>query len=108
MKYKKIVAIIRKGHLEKVECALQEYGVKGITVTQVKGFGEYANYFSRDWMCEHARIEMFVGEEAIGQIVEKVMGTAHTGASGDGVIAVLPVEAVYHIRTKHLATAEEV
>jgi len=37
MKYKKIVAIIRKGHLEKVEHALQEHGVRGITVTRGKG-----------------------------------------------------------------------
>ncbi len=108
MKYKKIVAIVRKGHLEKVEQALQELGVKGITVTQVKGFGEYANYFSRSWMCEHARIELFVVEEEVDPIVEKLMEAAHTGASGDGMIAVLPVEAVYRIRTKSMATVDEV
>lgn len=108
MNYKKIVAIIRKGHLEKVEHALQEYGVRGITVTQVKGFGEYANYFSRDWMCEYARIELFVGEEEVDPIIEKLMEAAHTGSSGDGMVAVLPVDAVYRIRTKSPATVGEV
>lgn len=100
MAHKKIVAIIRKGHLEKVEQALQKHGVKGITVTRVKGFGEYTNYFSRDWMCEHARVELFVEDNEVDPIVEKLMEAAHTGASGDGMVAVLPVEAVYRIRTK--------
>ena len=108
MKYKKIVAIIRKGYLEKVEHRLQELGVKGITVTCVKGFGEYANYFSRNWMCEHGRIELFVSDDEVDLIVEKIMEAAHTGASGDGMVAVLPVEAVYRIRTKSLATVNEV
>jgi len=108
MKYKKIVAIIRKGYLERVEQALQAHGVKGITVSCVKGFGEYANYFSRNWMCEHGRIELFVSEDEVDSIVETVMEAAHSGASGDGMVAVLPVEAVYRIRTKSLATADEV
>jgi len=108
MKYKKIIAIIRKGHLERVEHALQAHGVKGITVTRVKGFGEYANYFSRSWMCEHARIELFVGEDEVDSIVEQIMESANTGASGDGLVAVLPMEGLYRIRTKRPATADEV
>lgn len=108
MKYKKIIAIIRVGHLEKVEHGLQEHGVKGITVSRIKGFGEYANYFSRNGMCEHARIELFVSEDEVPQIVERIMETAHTGASGDGMVAVVPVEALYRIRTKQPATSDEV
>lgn len=108
MEYKKIVAIIRKGHLEKVEQALIEFGVKGITVTQVKGFGGYINFFSRDWMCEHTRIELFINENEVDSIVEKVMEAAHTGSPGDGMVAVLPVETVYRIRTKKPATFDEV
>jgi nitrogen regulatory protein P-II 1 len=108
MKYKKIVAIIRKGHLEKVEQALIKHGVKGVTVTQVKGFGGYINYFSRDWMCEHTRIELFVNEDEVDSIVDKLIEAAYTGASGDGMVAVLPVETVYRIRTKQPATIDEV
>ena len=108
MEYKKIVAIIRKGYLEKVESELQELGVKGITVTCVKGFGEYTNYFSRNWMCEHTRIELFVNPDEVDSIVGSILKSAHTGASGDGMVAVLPAEAVYRIRTKRLATIDEV
>lgn len=108
MEYKKIVAIIRKGHLEKVERALIEHGAKGITVTQVKGFGGYINYFSRDWMCNHTRLELFVNENEVDSTVEKLIEAAHTGAPGDGMVAVLPVEKVYRIRTKRLATVDEV
>jgi len=59
-------------------------------------------------MCEHARIELFVSEDKVDSIVEKIMDAAHTGASGDGMLAVLPVERVYRIRTRAPARVEEV
>ena len=108
MGYKKIIAIIRKGHLEEVEQALIKHGVKGITVTQVKGFGGYINYFSQDWMCDHTRLELFVNENEVDSTVQKLMDAAHTGAPGDGMVAVLPVDAVYRIRTKQPAKINEV
>jgi nitrogen regulatory protein P-II 1 len=108
MDCKKIVAIIRTGRLEQAEQALKGCGVRGITVTQVKGFGEYANFFSRDWMCVHARVELFVRADEVTRIVERLIEAAHTGAAGDGMVAVLPVEAVYRIRTKCPAACEEI
>ncbi|VAW89510.1 hypothetical protein MNBD_GAMMA17-635, partial [hydrothermal vent metagenome] len=59
MDYRKITAIIRRDVLEKVEQKLQAMGVQGISVTRVKGYGEYADFYSRDWMVSHARIEIF-------------------------------------------------
>ncbi|MCB2141356.1 P-II family nitrogen regulator [bacterium] len=108
MEFKKINAIIRKGHLEKVEAALEAYGIKGLTVTKIKGFGEYANFFERDWMCEHARIEIFASVGEVESIVKCIMEAAHTGNQGDGIMAVLPVETVYRIRTRQAARAEEI
>lgn len=55
-----------KGHsdhshklLEAVEQRLPRAGVKGVTVTHVKGYGEYADFFSHDWHVRHVRLEMF-------------------------------------------------
>lgn len=106
--YRKINAIIRKGRLEKVERALEDLGIKGLSVTKVKGFGEYANYFDRDWMCEHARIEIFTHEGQEEPIVQCIMESAHTGNAGDGIVAVVPVEKVYRIRTRRPAKLDEV
>lgn len=97
--YKKITAIIRKGRLEAVEHALQELGIPGITVTRVKGYGEYADFFSNNWMVSHARIEIFIRAERAEEVANAILEAAHTGLAGDGIVAVLPVETVRRVRT---------
>ncbi len=100
MKFRKITAIIRPERLEAVEECLKRLNVPGVSVTKVKGFGEYADFYKTDWMCNHVRVEVFVGVRQADEIAQAVMDAAHTGIEGDGIVAVLPVEAVYHIRTK--------
>ena len=108
MKYRKVTAIIRRDVLEKVERKLQQIGVQGISVTWVKGYGEYADFYARDWMTSYARIEIFTTAEKVDGIAEAIMDAAHVGLSGDGVVAVLPVEKLYRIRTKSEATTEHI
>ena len=101
MEFRKINAIIRSTVLEKVEARLhQEIGVKGITVSRVKGYGEYANFFTRDWLTTNARIEIFAAKNDVDSIVAAIMESAHTGFAGDGFAAVLPVESIFLIKTK--------
>ena len=107
MELKKIVAIIRNTELEKVEGRLVDMRVKGISVTKVKGFGEYANFFNPDWMVTHSRIEIFTEEARVDEIVSVIIEIAHTGMEGDGIVAVIPVEKVYRIRTKSQISPEE-
>jgi len=108
MKYRKVTAIIRRDALQKVEQKLQQEGVQGISVTRVKGYGEYADFYAGDWMITYARIEIFTTEERAESIAQAIMETAHVGLSGDGIVAVLPVEKLYRIRTKSEATTENV
>ena len=100
MEFRKVTAIIRPGSLEKVEKALQALNVPGISVTKVKGYGEYANFYTPDWMLTHARVEVFIGQHRAEEVATAIMDAAHTGMEGDGIVAVLPVESVYHIRTR--------
>jgi nitrogen regulatory protein P-II 1 len=100
MDFRKVTAIIQSGVLEKVEKALQASNVPGISVTKVKGFGEYANFYTSDWMTTHVRIEIFVGKEQADDIAKTIINTAHTGIEGDGIVAILPVTELFHIRTK--------
>ena len=100
MDFCKVTAIIRPEYLEIVERALQKQGVPGVSVSKVKGYGEYADFYTADWMCTHARVEVFVGRHRAEQVAEAIMDAAHTGVVGDGIVAVLPVESVYHIRTR--------
>ena len=108
MSYRKVTAIIRRDRLEQVEKALQALGVPGISVTRVKGYGEYADFYSRDWLVSHARLEVFTDEHSADDIAQAVMQAAHTGAAGDGVVAVLPVEKLYRIRTRCEVIPEEI
>lgn len=108
MELKKIVAIVQTHVLENVEGRLVDMGVKGISVSRVKGYGEYANFLNPDWFVTHARIEIFTEKSRVDEIVAAILEIAHTGASGDGIVAVLPVEKLYRIRTKSAVTAEGV
>ena len=107
MEFRKVTAIIRSTVLEKIELALREIGIKGISVTKVKGYGEYANFYAQDMMVGHARIENFTSAEKAGQIAATIMDAAHTGIPGDGIVAILPVEKLLHIRSKAEARPEE-
>lgn len=100
MNFRKVTAIFRSDRLEAVEDRLRSLGVPGVSVTKVKGYGEYANFYTTDWMCSRVRIEVFIGESKAEVIAEAIIDAAHTGIEGDGIVAILPVESVYHIRTK--------
>jgi nitrogen regulatory protein P-II 1 len=108
MQLKKIIAIIRSSRLEEVERRLQALGVNGLSVSCVKGYGEYKNFFCRDLMITHARIEIFSYSSSVEEIVQAIMEAGHSGSPGDGIIAILPVERIYRIRTKSEALPEEV
>jgi nitrogen regulatory protein P-II 1 len=90
--------IVRSSALDAVQQALRSAGVKGVSVSRVKGYGEYKDLYSRDPMTEHVRLEVFTHRLHAAQIVDAVCSAASTGGKGDGVIAVLPVENVYRIR----------
>ena len=99
MELRKVTAIIRSSSLKQVEERLQGLNVKGLSVSNVKGYGEYANFFTHDWMITHSRIEIFTEKSNAERIARAIMETAHTGKAGDGFIAILPVEKLFRIRT---------
>jgi len=100
MNFQKITAIIQPEALERVENKLQELDVPGVSVTKVKGYGEYKDFYTRDWMMSHVKIEVFIDAARAESVAVAIMETAHTGISGDGMVAIMPVESLYHIRTK--------
>lgn len=93
-----VVAIIRRDRLEKTEEALRGLGVRGISVSQVKGYGTYQNFFTQDGMVENARLELFTRADKADAIAAAIMDAAHTGAPGDGIVAICPVAKFFNIR----------
>lgn len=68
----------------------------------------HANFFNPDWMVTNARIEIFTEKAKVEEIVAAIMEIAHTSMPGDGIVAVLPVEKLYRIRTKSEALPDEI
>ena len=91
---KKIEAIVRKSKFEDVYKALETSGIGGMTVTDAKGFGHHRNGLN-----EKAKIEIYVDEFQIEKVVETIRNAAKTGNTGDGKIAILPLDNIYRIRT---------
>jgi nitrogen regulatory protein P-II 1 len=100
MEFRKIIAIIRPDRLENVEQALQALAIPGISLSKVRGYGEYMDFYERDWMSGHVRIEVFTPKAQAGGIADAIMDAAHTGLPGDGIVAVQPVETVFHIQSR--------
>ena len=103
---KKIEAIIKPFKLDEVKEALHDVGVKGLTVTEVKGFGRQKGhtelYRGAEYVVDFlpkVKIEVVIEENLVENAVEAVKQAAHTGRIGDGKIFVSNVEAVLRIRT---------
>src|SRR3990170_3692612 len=100
MELRLVVAIIRTFALERVEKTLQEMGVRGLTVIRAKGFGAHANLFSANWRVDQVKIEIYMEQDRVESIVAAILDAAHAESTGGGIVAVLPVEKVYSVRTR--------
>ena len=103
---KKIEAIIKPFKLDEVKEALHDVGVKGLTVTEAKGFGRQKGhtelYRGAEYVIEFmpkVLIEVVIPDERVEQVVEVIKTTAHTGKIGDGKIFVSGIEQAFRIRT---------
>ena len=100
MSLKYVVAITRPDVLAALEAQLANLHVRGITVTKVKGFGEYIDFLSKNHLTEHIKIEIFVDESMADAVINAILDAAHSDVPGAGIVAVLPVEKFFHIRTR--------
>lgn len=106
MSFKKIEAIIRVEKLEEIRVALEEKGVIGMTVTEVKGRGAQKGILL-EWRAGEYRveflsklkIEVVVDEKDAEKIISVLEMTAKTGKAGDGKIFVYPCEEIIRVRT---------
>ncbi len=103
---KKIEAIIKPFKLDEVKEALTSLGIKGMTVTEVKGFGRQKGhtelYRGAEYVVDFLpkiKIEIIVKDNEVSKVLDTIQGAAKTGTIGDGKIFVLPIEAVVRIRT---------
>ena len=109
---KKIEAIIRPFKIDDVREALLEIGIKGMTITEVKGYGRQKGhtemYRGSEYQIDFLpkmKIEIIAPDNNIEKIVDTILKSAKTGQVGDGKIFIYPVEEVIRVRTEESGEA---
>jgi nitrogen regulatory protein P-II 1 len=103
---KKIEAIIKPFKLDEVKEALQDVGVQGLSVVEVKGFGRQKGhtelYRGAEYVVDFlpkVKIEVVLADDQVDAAVEAIIGAAKTDKIGDGKIFVSPIEQAIRVRT---------
>ncbi len=103
---KKIEAVIKPFKLDDVKEALNEIGIAGMTVSEVKGYGRQQGhselYRGAEYVVDFlpkVKVEVVVPADKVDEVVEAITQAARTGKIGDGKIFVMDVEKVVRIRT---------
>lgn len=103
---KKIESIIKPFKLDDVKEKLSSLGVKGMTVSEVRGFGRQKGhteiYRGAEYVVDFLpkiKIEVVVADSQVGEVVNAIRSAANTGKIGDGKIFVFPVDECVRIRT---------
>lgn len=103
---KKIEAVIKPFKLDEVKEALEKVGLFGMTIMEVKGFGQQKGhtelYRGAEYQIDFVpkiKIETIVKDDQVDDAVEAIIGSARTGKIGDGKIFISPIENAIRIRT---------
>jgi nitrogen regulatory protein P-II 1 len=103
---KKIEAIIKPFKLDDLKKGLEELGITGMTISEVKGFGRQKGhteiYRGAEYVVDFIpkiKMETVVKSDMVDIVVEKILSSVQTGSIGDGKIFVTPVSKIVRIRT---------
>jgi nitrogen regulatory protein PII len=104
---KKIEAIIRPFKLDEVKEALLDFGIKGMTISEVRGYGRQKGHTETFRGSEYhiefipkIKIEVIVADDKVDKVIDSIIKTAKTGQVGDGKIFIYDVQEVIRIRTE--------
>jgi nitrogen regulatory protein PII len=99
MHIKRITTIVPADYLERMEQCLCDLGVPGMTIDNVRGFGEHANLFSNDLLRRNVRIEVYIGVERCDELcgeIRRFTSAAHPSA---GILVVESVERIVDLNS---------
>ncbi len=103
---KKVEAIIKPFKLDEVKDKLNQIGIKGITVSEVKGFGRQKGhtelYRGAEYVVDFLpkiKMEVVIGDNQVEDVITTIMQAAQTGRIGDGKIFVIDLQETVRIRT---------
>ncbi|CAN4101893.1 unnamed protein product [Withania somnifera] len=106
-KFYKVEAILRPWRIQQVSSALLKMGIRGVTVSDVRGFGaqgglterQAGSEFSEDNFVAKVKMEIVVSKDQVEGVIAKIIEEARTGEIGDGKIFLTPISDVIRVRT---------
>ncbi|OVA13581.1 Nitrogen regulatory protein PII [Macleaya cordata] len=106
-KFYKIEAILRPWRVSQVSSGLLKMGIRGVTISDVRGFGAQGgskerhagSEFSEDMFVAKVKLEIVVSKDQVEEVIDKIIEEARTGEIGDGKIFLVPVSDVIRVRT---------
>ena len=109
---KKILAVVKPFKADEVKDALTKIDIKGMTITEVKGFGRQKGHkeiyrgaeYQTDFIPK-VEIKIVVDDPQVDEVVETIIESAKTGKIGDGKIFILPIDDAIRIRTSEKGVA---
>jgi len=105
--YYKVEAILRPWRISHVTSGLLKMGIRGVTVSDVRGFGaqggsperQAGSEFSEDSFVSKIKMEIVVSKDQVEAVIDTIIDEARTGEIGDGKIFVVPVVDIIRVRT---------
>lgn len=103
---KLVTAIVKPYKLDDVKAAVKEFGVQGLTISEVQGFGRQRGHtevyrgaeYTIDFVPK-VKIEILVEDADVDAVCERIVASARTGKIGDGKVWVMPIDNALRIRT---------
>ncbi|KAM7501138.1 hypothetical protein LguiB_000042 [Lonicera macranthoides] len=103
----KVEAILRPWRIPQVSSALLKMGIRGVTVSDVRGFGaqgglterQAGSEFTEDNLVAKVKMEIVVSKHQVEAVIDKIIEEARTGEIGDGKIFLVPISDVIRVRT---------
>ncbi len=103
---KLVTAVIKPFKLDDVRAALESFGVAGVTVSEVQGYGRQKGHTEVYRGAEYqvafnpkVRVEVVVDDAQVAELLDVLTKAAQTGSIGDGKVWVVPVETIVRVRT---------
>ena len=103
---KLVTAIVKPYKLDDVKAAVKEFGVQGLTISEVQGFGRQRGHtevyrgaeYTIDFVPK-VKIEILVDDDDVDAVCQRIVDSARTGKIGDGKVWIIPIDTAVRIRT---------
>jgi len=97
MSINRITAVVPTEFLPELEKCLRATGVPGMTINDVRGFGEHVNYFSRDLLVSNARVEIYIGSERCQEVIDAIKHFARESHTTAGILTVESIDRLVNL-----------